>query len=276
MLDVLVVDDSDLIRTMILKTLRMAQVPLGAEYQAGNGREALDILQDNWVDLVLTDINMPVMDGLEMVSLMRKSEELAGIPVIIVSTEGAPQRIAELEAVGISAYVRKPFTPEKLRDVITGVTSDWTENGDHEKLLHEIFQTVLERFTFMYGEPVPRADLPEPGEDLLLARMTFSGGQEGAMALAAPRELCSEMAANVLGGEPEDYAFESAADALGEVLNMACGHVTSALKAEEGASLAPPVVQRLDRREWRALASAAHTAAFIVEDRPVLLSLGVR
>jgi two-component system chemotaxis response regulator CheY len=276
MLDVLVVDDSDLIRTMILKTLRMAQVPLGAAYEAGNGREALDILAENWVDLVLTDINMPVMDGLEMVSRMRTSEDMAGIPVIIVSTEGAASRIAQLEEMGVSAYVRKPFTPEKLRDVISGLTSDWTENGDHEKLLHEIFETVLERFAFMYGEPVKRGELPEPGTDLLIARMTFSGGQEGAMAIAAPRELCSEMAANVLGGDPEDFPLERAADALGEVLNMACGHVASALTAEEGASLAPPVVQRFDLRDWRALASAAHTAGFVVEDRPVLISLGVR
>lgn len=276
MLDVLVVDDSDLIRTMILKTLRMAQVPLGATYEAGNGREALDVLEGNWVDLVLTDINMPVMDGMEMVARMRESSDLAGIPVIVVSTEGAADRLDQLKEMGVSAYVRKPFTPERLRDVITGLTSDWNTNGENEKLLHEIFQSVLERFTFMYGEPVSRGELPGPDGEMLLARMTFTGGQEGAMAIAAPSDLCCEMAANILGGEPEDFPLEEAADALGEVLNMACGHLTSAIHAEKGALLAPPIVTRLELDEWRSMEGAAHTVAFIVEGRPVLLSLGVR
>ena len=70
-LDVLVVDDSDVIRAMIMKTLRLAQVPVRTAFEAANGREALDLLEDNWVDLVLADINMPVMDGVEMVEQMR-------------------------------------------------------------------------------------------------------------------------------------------------------------------------------------------------------------
>jgi two-component system, chemotaxis family, chemotaxis protein CheY len=276
-LDVLVVDDCELIRRMILKTLRMADVPLGATYEAGNGREALDILRDNWIDLVLADINMPVMDGLEMLRHMRDSEDLAQVPVIVVSTEGATSRMSELEGMGISAYLRKPFTPEKLRDVITGVTTDWTET-EHDGLLSEIFQLVLDQFAFMYGEAVGKDTLSDPGDDLMVARMTFAGAQGGAMALAAPRRLCAEMAANVLGADSgvAAMALEEGADALGEALNIACGHVTSSLQADAGIDLSPPTVERLSRREWESMAAAAHTVAFLVEDQPMLLLLGLR
>lgn len=274
MLDVLVVDDSELIRTMILRTLRMAQVPIGAAYEAGNGREALGILEDNWVDLVLADINMPVMDGLEMVRRIREVPDLAGIPVIIVSTEGAASRVADFESMGIAAYLRKPFTPEKLRDVVAGVTSDWMQD-DHDRLLSEVFQLVLQQFTFMYGEPAEKDVLPDPGDDLMLARMTFCGAQGGAMALAAPAALCGEMAANILAEDDVAVPVYRGADALGEVLNMACGHVTSSLD-DDAVDLSPPVVTHLSRPEWDEMASASHSIAFVVEDRPVLLSLGVR
>jgi two-component system, chemotaxis family, chemotaxis protein CheY len=274
-LDVLVVDDCDLIRRMILKTLRMAQVPLGAAYEAGNGREALGILESNWVDLVLTDINMPVMDGLEMLRRMRGSEDLAEIPVIVVSTEGAAPRLSELEEIGIAAYVRKPFTPERLRDVISGVTTDWAQT-EHDGMLSEIFQMVLEQFVFMYGQPVTKDMLGEPGDDLMVARMMFAGGHGGAMALAAPAALCAEMAANVLGDDAPASAMEQGADALAEVLNMACGHVTSSLEAEAGVDLSPPSVSRLPRDEWDEMERAGHSVAFLVEEHPVLLSLGLR
>jgi two-component system chemotaxis response regulator CheY len=275
MLDVLVVDDSDLIRKMILKTLRLSRVPLGAVYEAGNGREALELLEDNWIDLVLTDINMPVMDGMQLLGRMRESDMIAGVPVIVVSTESAGARMSELERMGVAGYVRKPFTPEKLRDVIAGVTSDW-EESEHDRLVNEVFANVLERFTFMYGEPVPKDLLSEPEGDIILARITFSGSQGGAMTLAAPVSLCAEMAANILAEESESVPMPSAADALGEVLNMACGHMTSVLQRDGSIDLTPPVVTRMARDEWDTALSGSHSTGFLVEDRPVLLSLGVR
>lgn len=274
MIDVLVVDDSDLIRAMIIKTLRLAQVPLGTVYEAGNGREALDVLDSNWVDLVLADINMPVMDGVEMVERMRASADLKGIPVIVVSTEGATARIEELRKMGVSAYVRKPFTPEMLRDVVASVTSEW-RTDDHETLLSEVMQTVLERFAFMYGESVPKDELPRPNGPLMIARMTFSGALDGAMGLAAPQALCREMATNVTGEEPQ-AGVERDADALGEVLNMACGHVATALEADEATDLAPPVVSRLSDEDWDRMLKAGYTFGFTVEGQPVMVSLGVR
>jgi two-component system chemotaxis response regulator CheY len=79
-LNVLIVDDSKVMRSMVLKTMKMAQVPLGDVVQAGNGREGLDALAENWIDLVLVDINMPVMNGEEMIRQMKSSPDTAASP----------------------------------------------------------------------------------------------------------------------------------------------------------------------------------------------------
>ncbi|HOJ32248.1 MAG TPA: response regulator [Candidatus Hydrogenedentes bacterium] len=120
-INVLVVDDSETVRQVIAKTLQLANLPIGQVFMAGNGKEALDVLADNWVDLVFSDINMPVMGGIELIERMRSDELLKTIPVIVVSTEGSTTRIEELRAKGVSAYVRKPFTPETLRKVVEDV-----------------------------------------------------------------------------------------------------------------------------------------------------------
>lgn len=175
---------------------------------------------------------------------------------------------------GVSAYVRKPFTPETLRDVVAAVTAEF-RTDDHDDLLAEVLNTVLERFAFMYGEPVPKHELPRPNGPLMIARMTFSGAMDGAMGLAAPQALCRDMAANVLGEELEPE-LEREADALGEVLNMACGHVATALEADSSTDLAPPVVGRLSDDDWDRMLKAAYTVGFVVEGHPVMVSLGVR
>jgi two-component system chemotaxis response regulator CheY len=125
-LNVLVVDDSAVMRAMIIKTLRMASVPLGEIYQAANGQEGLDALENHWIDLGIVDINMPVMDGEEMIERMRASPDVADIPIVVVSTEGSEARINRLVQNGVK-FIHKPFAPESIRDVvaeITGVTAD--------------------------------------------------------------------------------------------------------------------------------------------------------
>jgi two-component system, chemotaxis family, chemotaxis protein CheY len=120
-LNILIVDDSETVRAVISKTLRLAQVPVGQLLEASNGQEALDVLKDNWVDLVLCDINMPVMGGVEMIARMREDDLLKDVPVVVVSTEGSKTRIDDLLAKGVHAYVRKPFTPERIREVVDGI-----------------------------------------------------------------------------------------------------------------------------------------------------------
>ena len=123
-INVLVVDDSETVRAVIEKSMRMAGVPLKELYTAENGQQALELLQNNWIDLVLTDINMPVMSGVELIERMSEDEALKGIPVIVVSTEGSATRIEALKAKGVRAYLRKPFTPEKFRVVFDELLGD--------------------------------------------------------------------------------------------------------------------------------------------------------
>lgn len=120
-LNILVVDDSETVRSIILKTLTLSGLELNDSLQASNGKEALALLRDNWVDLVLTDINMPDMGGVELIEHMKKDEVLKTIPVVVVSTEGSATRIEELKEKGVRAYIRKPFTPEKIREVLDDV-----------------------------------------------------------------------------------------------------------------------------------------------------------
>ncbi len=120
-LNVLVVDDSAIMRQMIIKTLGLCGVPLGEIFQAGNGREGLDCLGKNWIDLVLVDINMPIMTGEEMVEEIRGNPETADMPVIVVSTESSATRIEMLQSQG-AGFVHKPFSPEALRDAIISKT----------------------------------------------------------------------------------------------------------------------------------------------------------
>jgi two-component system chemotaxis response regulator CheY len=120
-LNVLVVDDSAVMRAMVIKTLRLSGLPLNAVHEAGNGEEALQILDEQWVDLALVDINMPVMNGEELLSRIRQNPDIADLPIIVVSTEGSETRIDAIREHG-AEFVHKPFSPEELRQTIRHIT----------------------------------------------------------------------------------------------------------------------------------------------------------
>lgn len=128
-LNVLVVDDSAVMRSMIMKTLKLSGVQLGEIYQASNGLEALEVLNYNWIDLALVDINMPVMDGEAMIDAVRSNPVTADLSVVVVSTESSESRIEMLQRKG-AGFVHKPFTPEILREKIVGITGV-TDEGCH-------------------------------------------------------------------------------------------------------------------------------------------------
>jgi len=120
-LNVLVVDDSAVMRSMIIKTLGLCGIPLGEVHQAGNGAEGLQVLSEHWVDLILVDINMPVMNGDEMIERLRENPETRDTAVIVVSTDGSATRVEMMQQRG-AGFVHKPFTPELLRDQILRIT----------------------------------------------------------------------------------------------------------------------------------------------------------
>ncbi len=128
--NVLIVDDSATIRQMIKRTMVLAGLNVGEVYEASNGIEALAQLNDHEVAVVIVDINMPTMNGIQLLTRMKENARLKDLPIVIASTEGSQQRIEQLETIGAAGYVRKPFQPEKLRDVLTpllGVTENAAE-----------------------------------------------------------------------------------------------------------------------------------------------------
>ena len=118
-LNVLIVDDSALTRKAIKRIISMIDLETDEALEAENGSEALEVLEQSNVDLVLADLNMPIMSGMEMIYHMRGNEATKSIPVIIVSTESSTTRVEKLLADGVKDYLHKPFTPEKLKEIIT-------------------------------------------------------------------------------------------------------------------------------------------------------------
>ncbi len=125
-LNVLIIDDSEIMRRMIKRTLNLSDVAVGEIYEAANGREGLLLLAKHSIDLALVDINMPVMNGEEMIERVRQNPNLAGLSIVVVSTEGSSTRIEKLAEKGI-AFVRKPFSPEQLSEIILENTGESDE-----------------------------------------------------------------------------------------------------------------------------------------------------
>ncbi len=121
-INILVVDDSKLLHAMIEQTLEMANIEISQHYKAMNGAEGLEVLLSHPVDLVFSDIHMPEMNGVEMIKAMHEEETLKNIPVVIISSEGSNKRIDELKEIGVKYFIRKPFTPEKISEVVHKLT----------------------------------------------------------------------------------------------------------------------------------------------------------
>lgn len=129
----LVVDDSLPMRSIIIRTIKASGFSDAEFLQAGNGKEALEILVNDWVDLVVTDYNMPDMNGMELINEMKKDDILQAIPVLVVTTEGSRQKVEEFLAKGAAGYVKKPFTPEAIRDHITKILGEVDDEASTEK-----------------------------------------------------------------------------------------------------------------------------------------------
>lgn len=115
---VLIVDDSRTARSVIEKALRLSGTPLHEVLHASNGEEALSVLADHWVDIVFSDINMPVMDGVTFLDKLREDSLLKGLPVVVISSDHTERRAQQLAERQVAGFLRKPFQPEQIRDVI--------------------------------------------------------------------------------------------------------------------------------------------------------------
>ena len=119
--NVLIVDDSAILRAAIKKVVKLADIAEDHIFEAGNGQEALDVLDKCWIDLVLLDLNMPVMDGEQFAQELRKRPDLNDVTVVVVSTETNEERLERMRQLGAVNTLHKPFEPEELRDLIASV-----------------------------------------------------------------------------------------------------------------------------------------------------------
>lgn len=120
-LDVLIVDDSAAIRKILHRVLVQAQLPLGKVHEANDGREALQKLLATPVGLILSDINMPNMDGIELLSALKALDAYKSVPILMITTEGSQEKVMQALQLGAAGYVRKPFTPEQIREKLVGI-----------------------------------------------------------------------------------------------------------------------------------------------------------
>jgi two-component system chemotaxis response regulator CheY len=127
-INILIVEDSSVMRSMISKTIQISGVNLNEIHQAANGKEGLEGLDQHWIDLVIADINMPVMNGEEMIDRILAHPEHKKLPIIVISNEGSQTRIERLQQKG-AVFIQKPFSPEKVRDVLKQLLGEEVFNG---------------------------------------------------------------------------------------------------------------------------------------------------
>ncbi|HMC63018.1 MAG TPA: response regulator [Candidatus Solibacter sp.] len=124
---VLIVDDSPAMRAFVRRVLQLSGIELAECFEASNGEEALSLLRTQPVDAILTDINMPVVDGEEFLLRLSRDELLSSIPVTVISTDATKNRMARMFSLGARGYIAKPFRPEELREELErtmGVSND--------------------------------------------------------------------------------------------------------------------------------------------------------
>ncbi len=237
-LNILVVDDSSVMRSIITKTLHLSNLPLGEIYEASNGQEGLEMIDKKWIDLVLADINMPVMDGLEMIDRLKQNPETKDLSVIIVTAKSIDKDVEILIKKG-TGYIHKPFTPETLRETVISMIGgldeqqvvDEVSKGDNlEKRLYKTVALVFEELCLM----LPSSELEEGQQNArfeVAGSVGFQGPFSGRLVVTMCGGLLPTMATNIKG--KESTSKKEQFDALGEVANVICGNLLPTLAGSE-------------------------------------------
>lgn len=276
-INVLVVEGSDIVRSDIARTMRMAELPIDSVYEAANSGEALRVLGESWIDVVLADFRMSMADDRDLIVRMRSSRETAGIPVVAVTSEDLRGPLSELEELGVSALLRHPFTPQQVRDVMASLPN-MPSDGRLLQTIEHVSCEVLGEFARLSVEPSEyRFDLA--ADDFLLGSTGVSGAVTGVVSVAAPLGLCRQLACRAFGADGDDeVALNWAHDALGELSNVIAGCLVSELQPHGRTVFMPPLVTSPSADDWYVLGFANSTVCLTVEGWPFLTSfvLGAR
>ncbi len=115
---VLIIDDSNTMRKIVTRSLRQAGLDFETILEAGDGQAALDVLAGETVDIILSDINMPVMDGLEFLRQKQADANIKDIPVVMITTEAGEDILGEAKSLGAAGSIKKPFTPDQIQETL--------------------------------------------------------------------------------------------------------------------------------------------------------------
>ncbi len=272
-LNILIVDDSSVMRAMIRRCLELSHLPLGEVYEACDGREGLEVLARSWVDILLVDINMPVMNGEEMVQRVREDPALAALPVIVISTEGSRTRIERLESRGVT-FVRKPFRPETIREVVLQVVGGPVQCG-LDATLARVSQRAIGDLAYL----VPLEGPGEPSETagpVCRASVDFVGPMRGTLMVTMDRPVAIALAANMLALEECAVPTEDQQrDAVCEVASVVCGNLLPTLGGSTAVfDVQPPAFEDVIR-SMPPIPSGAATALLSLEAGNIDLVLTV-
>lgn len=267
--NILIVDDSPVMRRFIERVLDATSLEPGLRLKAENGRQALEVLSaleasGGEIDLVLADINMPVMDGPELVRALREHEAWKKLPVLVVSTDRSDDRLAEMQALGVAGYVTKPFTPWELEERIVAALTEgsrleqhpasvcswappgvsWLKPEEMQQAVESAVGEVLEQMCFL---PVESAGIgeeawAESSGEILAARLVYAGPFSGCLDVLGDRTALRVMAANFLGEEEASTSDDEQAKVLLELANMICGAVLHRQDSARLFTLGSPVL----------------------------------
>jgi two-component system chemotaxis response regulator CheY len=121
---VLIVDDSPVMRSFIRRVMKLSGFEVGECFEASNGEEALTQLDQHRVDVILTDVNMPKMNGEELLRRLEEAGTLRSVPALVISTDATKNRILRMLSLGAEGYMTKPFSPESLREELERILGE--------------------------------------------------------------------------------------------------------------------------------------------------------
>lgn len=237
-LNVLIVDDSPMMRNIIARVLTLSGVEIGARMDAVNGAEALQLMDQQPVDLVLADINMPVMNGEDLIRKMSETDKLRSLPVIVISSDGTNSRRGRVRELGAVGYLQKPFKPEELRTELDRMLHQ--PPVAQEKLRDVLVSAtgrILETMCFScvmgsQDAPLDRAQTP------VGSSVRFTGSLRGVMEIWVSHQLGTALAMSCLAGDTDsEISWEST---LHELANMIAGAALTDLFPDGHFEVLPP------------------------------------
>ncbi len=129
---ILIVDDSALIRNALKIAFEKTNLPIQNLYIAVNGHQALDVINNNWVDIIFTDLHMPKMTGFELIEKIKNNQLFSDIPAVILSSERSKVKLGKLKELGIEGVIQKPFKEFELKEIVIKLAGDWEYEHSRE------------------------------------------------------------------------------------------------------------------------------------------------